>query len=209
MSRTGAPDASGWVVVPLTPTDYVDYLDFHDRAFRDHREWQHCYCLSFIATPAEWDMLNAVDRASSQRRRIAESCLAAGRIRGYLARDDSGAVVGWCAAADKTSYARLSYPETPDGYLRSRTGFIGAHTAGRTKSVTCFLIDPDHRHRGVATALLQRVVSDARAEGCEAVEGCAEGTNAFTGPLALYEHAGFAPVAVDHDMTIMRLLLIS
>jgi len=47
--------------------DHADYLDLHDRALRDHREWQHCYCLSFIATPAEWDMLTAVSCALCER----------------------------------------------------------------------------------------------------------------------------------------------
>jgi len=38
----------------LTPELAADYFDFHEnRAFTDHAEWSHCYCVSVSMTKAD------------------------------------------------------------------------------------------------------------------------------------------------------------
>jgi GNAT superfamily N-acetyltransferase len=49
-------------------------------------------------------------------------------------------------------------------------GSFYAPAEKREKAVVCFEIAPEYRGKGIATALLQRVVDDARAEGYVAVE---------------------------------------
>jgi GNAT superfamily N-acetyltransferase len=51
-----------------------------------------------------------------------------------------------------------------------RRQFFYAPAEKREKAVVCFEIAPEYRGKGIATALLQRVVDDARAEGYVAVE---------------------------------------
>ena len=66
-------------------------------------------------------------------------------------------------------------------------------TQEHIKSVFCFTIAPHVQRQGVASALLQRVIHDAKAEGFAAVEAyprCSEA--GFSGPLSMYERAGFA-----------------
>ena len=64
--------------------------------------------------------------------------------------------------------------------------------------VVCFAIAPEYRGKGVSTALLERVIADAGAEGFAAVEGYVHRTEwngdfNFKGPMRLYEKLGFAP----------------
>lgn len=78
--------------------------------------------------------------------------------------------------------------------------------------MVCFEIAPEYRGRGVATALLQRAVADAKAEGYLAVEGFPVVRSEryewdYAGPVRLYEKAGFVKVAETNGRLIMRLEL--
>ena len=92
-------------------------------------------------------------------REVAERQIASGALRGYLAFDDVVAI-GWCNANDKANYPVESC--TGDRFY--------APAEKREKAVVCFEIAPEYRGKGIATALLQRVIDDARAEGYIAVE---------------------------------------
>jgi GNAT superfamily N-acetyltransferase len=75
--------------------------------------------------------------------------------------------------------------------------------------VVCFEIAPEYRGKGVATALLQRVVDDASAEGYIAVEGFPVVRDEryewdYTGPIRLYEKLGFVEAARQDDRIVMR-----
>ena len=48
---------------------------------------------------------------------------------------------------------------------------IRAREEAKEKAVICFEIAPDFRGKGVATTLLQRAITDAKAEGYIAVDG--------------------------------------
>ena len=76
-------------------------------------------------------------------------------------------------------------------------------------SVVCFAIAPEYRGKGVATALLERVIADAKAGGYAAVEGYANVLEEpvyydFKGPVRLYEKAGFSQAARVSDVLVMR-----
>lgn len=198
------------VIKPLTPDLAADYYDFHEnRAFSDHPEWSHCYCFWFHMSRAEHQVMAEEVKAQGDTQAAlhkslksrAEKLIAKGTLKGYLAYAD-GLLVGWCNANDKAAYQRFDYREEGDDFI------CGSGSEG-IKAVTCFLIAPECRGQGVATALLDRVIQDARAQGFIAVEGYARQPEKpdpydFTGPIRLYDKAGFTKIAQWENLVVMR-----
>ena len=129
-----------------------------------------------------------------------------GELQGYLAYD-GGMAVGWCNANDRLNYCRVGEfdlasvpPDEPYG---------GCMDRGEVKSVVCFEISPGYRGKGIATQLLEKAVRDARTDGYAYAEaypakgGSLQGL-AFTGPVRLYEKAGFKVAEEKGNMLIMR-----
>lgn len=175
------------------------YLDFFDnRAFSDQNPNGPCYCTSpsMDATTERQMVSEFGDNAKGVIRKYAVQLLADQKIHGYLAFDDDKAIA-WCNAGNMDNYVRW----IPD--------FARQNACGKTMSVVCFAIAPEYRGLGVATALLERVLSDARADGYAAVEGYAKLQNKradydYNGPIRLYEKAGFVEVATVDDNVVMR-----
>lgn len=121
------------------------------------------------------------------------------KIQGYLAFDGDLSI-GWCNAADIESYV---------GFVPA---FARENTCGKTVSIVCFEIAPEYRGMGVASAFIDRVCNDAKADGYVAVEGYAtlsENRNDydFQGPVQLYQKAGFTEVARENEQVVMRKIL--
>ena len=76
------------------------------------------------------------------------------------------------------------------------------------KSIVCFEISPEYRGKGIAAQLLNRVCEDARADGYEYVEAYpsiqTQDSLAFTGPVRLYEKAGFTEFSRTGSTIVMR-----
>lgn len=188
-------------IKPLTPELSVDYFDFFEnRAFTDDSPYR-CYCqfyqMSKEQQKAEFDKVYGADIGRVSRK-VAEQQIDSGVLRGYLAFDD-GIAIGWCNANDKENFP-----------IESCTGERFYAPADKLeKAVVCFEIAPEYRGKGIATALLERVIDDARDEGYIAVEGFpVVGDERFEwdckGPLRLYENAGFVKVAVQEKNVVMR-----
>lgn len=182
------PEKLNLTIKPLTPELAADYFDFFEnRAFTDASPYR-CYCQVYQMTRDE--ALAVLEQAKERdpgrvAREAAERQIASGALRGYLAYAD-GVAIGWCNAND-----RSSYPADPAWAVP-----FHAPQENREKAVVCFEIAPEYRGKGVATALLRRVLEDARAKGYAAVVGFpvlrAERFEwDFHGPLRLYEMAGF------------------
>ncbi|MDR0862203.1 MAG: GNAT family N-acetyltransferase [Oscillospiraceae bacterium] len=188
-------------IKPLTPELKADYFDFFEnRAFTDDSPYR-CYCqmyqLSKGQEQTEYDKVDASDLGRVSRN-IAEQQIDSGILRGYLAFVD-GVSIGWCNANDKANFP--IEPCVGESFH--------APAEKREIAVVCFEIAPEYRGKGVATALLQQVVADAKADGYVAVEGfpvvrderyewdCA-------GPIRLYEKLGFVEVARHGDRLVMR-----
>lgn len=187
----------------LTTSLIPAYLDYFDhRAFADTDLNGPCYCTSPTQTSEEIDrMVNEfAGDVKGTIRLHALKMLRKGKIHGYLAFDDDVAI-GWCNARDMREYAMNRYQFVPD--------FARREAIGKTLSVVCFSIAPEHRGKGVSTALLEKVIADAKAEGFQAVEGYAhmreEPQNMdFKGPARLYDKLGFAPMARQNGVVVMR-----
>lgn len=188
----------------LTPELVDDYFDFFEnRAFTDDPPYR-CYCQNYQLTKEQYDAafgnLNGADPGSVAKE-IARRQIESGILGGYLAYDGDVSI-GCCNANDKVNFPVESC--------------IGTHfhapAEKREKAVICFEIAPEYRGKGVATALLQRVLADATAGGYTAVEGFpVERSERYEwdnpGPVRLYEKLGFCRVAKQDGRLVMRKLL--
>jgi GNAT superfamily N-acetyltransferase len=196
-------DISNLTIKPLTPDLTPFYLDFFDnRAFSETDTNGPCYCTSPMQTSDEIDQMVSefAGDVKGTIRRHAVKMLGEGKIHGYLAFYDD-TVVGWCNAGEMNQYIKNRYQFVPD--------FARENAIGKTMSVVCFSISPEFRGKGVSTALLERVIADAMAEGCEAIEGYAyiqKGREEFDfkGPTRLYVKLGFILVVEQDGVAVMR-----
>lgn len=199
---------------PLTPDLEKDYFDFFEhRAFSDGSPFYPCYCNAFNMKADE--IIAMCDKArvyggetEGWKRALRESAvqmLRAGKIRGYLAYD-GGIAIGWCNANDRLNYYRVGAFDLD----QDPTDQTPSYDQGtfRIKSVVCFEISPDCRGKGIAGLLLEKACTDAQEEGYDFMEGYpTEGAGhvlAFTGPLRLYEKAGFTKHDQNGRTIVMR-----
>lgn len=205
----------GIIIKRLVPDLATDYFDFFDnRAFSDGSPYAPCYCGAFNMSK-EQIQKEFFEQAAKEgggaeviknaMRHSAERLVAKNIIQGYLAYDGNTAI-GWCNANDRRSYARVGefslddVPEVKSDALPE---------PGTVKSIACFEIAPEYRGRGIASALLERVCQDAAEDGYAIVEAYPVVRDTrealdFTGPVRLYEKAGFVPVTQERTMLVMQ-----
>jgi GNAT superfamily N-acetyltransferase len=119
-------------------------------------------------------------------RDIAIGLISDGTLKGYLAYEGEK-VVGWLNAQDKKNYAKI----------RESAELWEPGANETAMAVTCFIVAPDARRMGVATALLARAVEDAAREGYDYVEaypasGELDCFQHYHGHPEMYEKCGFA-----------------
>ena len=193
----------GITIKPLGPELAEDYFDFFEnRAFTDDTPYR-CYCQEYQLTAKQKkEALENIDISDLGRasRSVAERQIAAGALRGYLAYAN-GVSIGWCNANDRANYPAEPAYDVP----------FHAPVKYKEKAVVCFEIAPEYRMKGIATALLERVIADARDEGYTAVVGFPilrserfEWDHA--GPVRLYEKLGFRKTAGadKNDRIVMK-----
>ena len=200
----------GLEIKPLTPDLAADYFDFFDnRAFFGHEEWSCCYCTWFhmdreyekrVGEEVKAD--GGADALRRSLKRAAAAFLNGNTLHGYLAYAN-GIPVGWCNANDKTAFLRFDFNA-------EITDFIRKSGSGKIKTVVCFVIAPEYRQKGVATALLERIIADAGADGYTAVEGYPRlryddrEPFGYNGPVRLYEKCGFINAGQHGVVAVMR-----
>ena len=185
----------------LTPELAADYFDFFEnRAFTDNSPYL-CYCQPYQMTKDEAkEAFGKADGTDIGRvsRELAKQQIDSGALQGYLAFLN-GVVIGWCNAN-----ARANFP------LESSNGVrFYAPPELREKAAVCFEIAPEFRGKGVATTLLQQVVTDAAVDGYIAVEGFPIiRTERYEwdcrGPVRLFEKTEFVKVSEQDDFAVMR-----
>ena len=145
-----------------------------------------CWCLTYRLTNAE----NSTLRGSDRPRRLQELC-SREPPPGVVAYMD-GTPVGWCSFGPRSELARLA---------RSRT--IPRLDEVPVWSVYCLMVRAGYRGRGLASHLLDGVVTLARSRGVPALEAYPvdpqgqriSASQAFVGTTSLFERAGFTRVA--------------
>lgn len=164
----------------------------------------HCRYFHFAGTTNDWlgrcahapeqnraEMLAAVDEASPE-------------MHGVVALDGRR-VIGWLKLAPAEAvpklYAQRIYRRLPC--------FDGPRDA--VLAIGCMLVDPEHRRRGVAQALLRGAIEVGRARHARALEAFprrAEGLRdeeVFTGPFSAFLEAGFRIVHDFPPYPVLRL----
>lgn len=170
-----------------------DFMYFFDqRAFRDNPEWSGCYCLFPHKSQSEWENATASENRMEAMVRLAENNLPG--YLGYLNNE----VIAWMAVGPRKQFKSIHEQHGNQEDLERNI-----------VSITCVTIDPDYRNQGIATAMLERVLSDLKSQGIEIVEAYpldTEGTNAHhhRGPLHLYQKAGFTIVDQNGVFTRVR-----
>ena len=212
-------DTNALILKPLTESNIADFFDFFDnRAFSDGSPYAPCYCNCFQLTHEE--VKNNIGKRSAELgggyeglrlalRESAEILIRKGILHGYLAYEGNLAI-GWCNANDRQNYIRVG--SFNPGKRQEKDYYITSGEKGKIKSVVCFEIAPEYRGRGVAKALLQRVCEDAKRDSFERVEVYPQMTGNysaldFTGPLAMYQNAGFEEISLHGKTIVMSKLL--
>lgn len=184
----------------LTPDLSEDYFRLFGQSFTDFPEWGACFC-AFYDDPRDDETVEAYSH--DRNRGYRQAVIDRGGAYGLLAYDD-GEPVGWVNAGPRSAYLNLrSFSDVtpPD--------------APPTGAVMCFVIHPDHRGRGVATALLAGVDDHLRDLGMEVVEAYPRlavpdvadfpWTAAFyKGSPSMYEKAGYDRVAEHERFAVYR-----
>lgn len=129
-----------------------------------------CHCQRFKIPHAQWRSVSAAGRA--QRFRAETRCgnpraATSSGLVAYLGRGSAREPVAWCAVEPRSAYARLAWTQVP---------WIGRTEDKRDSSVwavTCFVIRPGYRRRGLMQVLARAAAAHAKAHGARAVEGYA------------------------------------
>jgi len=171
------------------------------------REACACYCRYWHFTGDKNAWLARVAHAPEQSRTEMLAALAAGsdEMRGMIALSGPARAVGWmklCPATDvEKLYAQRLYRGLPC-FSGERRGVY---------AVGCFLVDSEHRERGVARALLEAGIQAAQRAGARAIEAFprradpAYAHELWTGPASIFFAAGFREVHAFAPYPVLRL----
>jgi len=189
----------------LRPEDLTAFTTFVEtEAFSDNPSWADCYCVfAYRQTNTQPDADGDFDpRAAEQNRATLFRLVKEGRGHWILARHE-GRLVGW-VNADLLS----RMPRYEDW---------GPLLAGETGVISCFVVHPRLRRRGIARHLLNAAVAALRTMGASQVESwvvrdpkaaakppLGPDQVAYRGPLAMYLRAGFSVVAEKDGVVRVR-----
>lgn len=167
-------------ICPLTPGMAGEFFRyFEESAFPPGDPRANCYCLeSHLRDEACYEEV-------FDRRMQAKELIDSGKMTGYLLFDGQRPV-GWCNAGDKLGYE----PVREDSRF-----FTTGCERGQIKIIYCMDIAGEYQGRGLASLLMERFLSDARAEGYLWAVGYPfadrEYIYQYHGPARLWEKHGF------------------
>lgn len=191
-------------IYKLTPERLNDFLYFFENvAHTDNKEWDRCYCDNYCAAPNSRTLRKADMANPDVRRDFAIDYVNNGLMQGYLAYVD-GNVIGWCNANTRNDCLHCF------GWKNYIANWkFDRKSKEKIKSIFCFTVAPDMRGMGIATALLERVIEDAKNDGYEYIEAYPnkEETDMYynyVGPLGLYRKFGFELYTQTKQRLVLR-----
>ncbi|MQC26084.1 MAG: GNAT family N-acetyltransferase [Chloroflexi bacterium] len=160
-------------IEPFNPGNREDFFDFHSRVGGE------CFCTAWwTPTWEEYAQASAEDNLARREKLLGE-----GEYDGYLIYADDK-VAGWCQVGQRDRLGKVLEQFT-------------LTFEPRTWAITCFQIDPTYQRQGLAAALLEAVIRDLGQRGVKRLEAFPKidinlpGHQQWTGPITLYEKAGF------------------
>jgi GNAT superfamily N-acetyltransferase len=172
------------------PATREDFMRLHSEV--NGAGW--CRCVAWWVPT--WDGWG--ERTAQQNAALRQELCDAGEYDGLLAYD-GGDPVGWCQLGPRDRLEKL---------LRQ----FDLEPEPGTWAVSCFLVSPSHRARGVASALLRAAIEAARSEGAARLEAyprtrADDAGELWTGPERLFVRAGFTPLGDAPPRRLYRLSL--
>lgn len=165
-----------------------------------------CYCRfwHFTETNNAWLARCAEDPAQNRAELMAGLASGSDEARGVVAIEGE-LLVGWLKVAPagvmQKAYDRRLYRKLPC-FEGDRAGVF---------LIGCALVHPEHRHRGVATALVEGAVRIASAWGARALEAFprrpsepVSDEELWTGPVGAYARSGFVEVNAFEPYPVLR-----
>jgi len=191
----------GLELVPLRAEHADDYLAFFDRAFADNPAWSGCYCV-FYEDPCSDAEFSPAAAAGPGHRAARRAQIASGRAHGVLAFDGAE-IVGWCNAGPRAAFGN---PRIFGSAVDDPREPVGA--------VMCFVIAPERRREGIATALLGRAeqlfrelalsISEAYPRAVPPNPALPASASYYKGSPAMYARAGYRPHKRFEGFTCVR-----
>ncbi len=166
----------------VKPLDESTWPDFARLVEKHNGVWGGCWCISFHKEGYERDRTAAKNR-SDKETRVRE-----GRAHAALVYDGSTAV-GWCQFGPTDELPRIKLKR--------------AYQNGLTKlpdwRITCFFIDRDYRHKGIASIALEGALNEIARLGGGTVESYPQdvegqstsGSFLYNGTISIFERQGF------------------
>ncbi|MFC7621333.1 GNAT family N-acetyltransferase [Microlunatus sp. GCM10028923] len=190
-------------VHPVTADRWDDLVEFFER--KGPRGGTpipgHCWCMAWR---------DESDRPRPERKAALKASVDDGRPVGLLAYVD-GRAVGWVAVSARADQPRLERsrqygPEPGDADVFT---------------ITCFYVQPEDRGSGIASALLDAAIDEARRSGASAVDAFPKAEDAphtstsrraeenyhWMGRRSSYEARGFTALREPGKRLVMRLQL--
>ena len=179
----------------LTNDRLQDFLHFFDEvAFADNPDWGNCYCMYYHFQGSDQDWGKTTKKGNRQ---CYTDLIKQGGMNGYLAYKND-MPIGWCNVNRKNEYFAL----------KKKNEFL-SRDDDTIVSIGCFVIAHDHRKKGLARMLLQRVIQDHADRDCKYLEAypkisASSDAGNFRGPLALYLDEDFKIHAEVGDFRVVR-----
>lgn len=187
--------AADLTIHPVTPDRWDDLAEL----FGPSGAYSGCWCMWNRQTNREFDACHG-----NENRKQLHALVEDRRIPGLLAYL-SGKPIGWVSVAPREEYGRLQ-----------RSPVTKPVDDMPVWSITCFVIDREHRGKGVATVLLRAAVDYAGSRSAIAVEGYPvetgrkrkQDSDVFHGLASMFEDLGFEEMARRSETRpLMRLRL--
>ena len=190
LGAPGIPTPFEPPVLPVVRTDVCHAVEELDDVFGTRGAAAHCWCQFDRLPVSQFQALDA-----TRRRDMLATELLRRPVPGIVATL-GGERVGWCSVGPRSWFGRLQ---------RAAATWSPATAADDPAvwSVTCFVVRPGFRRRGVATALLDGAIDHARSGGAGWLEAYpidstgrkATAADLYRGTLSLFRGAGFEVVA--------------
>jgi GNAT superfamily N-acetyltransferase len=173
-------------VRPLTARRFADLESIFEA--RGCSVARGCWCMYYRESgrPPPLPGKSLRDARKARLEALADADPPAGLI-GYRGRMP----VGWVTLGPRAHFAKLA-----------RSPVMRPVDARPVWSIVCFVVPAEHRHQGVATALLQGAIDHARKRGVELLEAYpvdkrvpARDEWMWHGAMSMYARAGFGEVA--------------
>ncbi|MBI2519630.1 MAG: GNAT family N-acetyltransferase [Bdellovibrio sp.] len=164
--------------ISIKPIDGLRRTDFYQVHSKENGEgW--CNCVAWwVPTWDGWE-----ERSADENRILRDSLFDRGEFDGYLLYVNEKPV-GWCQCGPRDRLAKLVSQSKLE-------------PSPETWAVTCFVIIPAHRQKGLTHVFLKEILADLREKGIQHVQAfpkCGQGLGdgeVWTGPESLFIKAGF------------------